>query len=537
MEEESDANIAKLQQIIDEKESLIQRIVQSKSWKWTGWLRILEARFRRCLGSEQNSPPPTTPGHKLNPYSDVAVIIPCHNYGRFLQDCINSVLNQTLLPSEILVVDDGSTDETAHVAELHCQYGVKYIRCNHQHPSEARNEGANHTSASLLLFLDADDILSSDYIEKCRECMADPSIAIAYADIKYFGNDNSLFETPKFDREELMKRNYISSHALMRRQAFDLVGGYRTIPNTPNEDWDLYRRILRYHWKAQKAQAVVHYRRHDKNRLPTFNKEKLQYWQTARIKHNPITIFTPFAGRKEVLDKYIESLKNLEFDHSLIRLHCFDTSNNEEFANLLKMKLSLLDFGRITYTSAPLPKSWNNSPQSLIHNRLNSRKTQYYHDMALVYAYNNMIISCDTEYVLTLEDDIAMSSNALSMLIESVRWPETVAVVASYECHLHGYQMVWRLDKNEFLKHPTSKLSGIEKIDGAGFGCSLFRTSALASVPIYTRAYEPTPHWYDHNVFYHLRTQGEILCNWDTEVEHMKTNRSPLASRKSVTTV
>ncbi len=245
---------------------------------------------------------------------------------------------------------------------------------------------------------------------------------------------------------------------------------------------------------------------------------------------NPITIFTPFAGRKEVLDKFINSLKSLDFDHSLIRLHCFDTSDNEEFASLLKMKLSLLDFGKITYASAPLPASWNHSPQSLIHNRLNSTKVQYYHDMALVYAYNNMLLSCDTEYVLALEDDVALSPDSLSMLIKTIRYPETVAAVASYPCHLQGYQMAWKLGRNGYPKHPAKKLRGIEKIDGAGFGCSLFRTAALSAMPIYTRAYEALPHWYDYNAFEHLRTQGEILCNWDIDVEHMQTNRSPLAN-------
>lgn len=529
MQEEKPVNEVKLRQIIEEKEAIIDRIVRSKSWKWTRWLRILEARLRRFLSKEQPVFAQTDSKLRLNPQSCVAVVITCHNYGQYLGGCIESVLNQTLMPSEILVVDDSSSDDTLDIATLYHKQGVRYIRCNCSHPSGARNEGAKNTTSSLLLFLDADDMLAPNYIEKCHKCMKDPTVAIAYADMQHFGHEKKIFGAPEFNREELMKRNYISSHALMRRQVFDLVGGYRITPNTPNEDWDLYRRILKYPWKAKKAHTMVLYRKHDSNRLPTFAKKNLDYWQTTRLLNNPITIFTPFAGRKEVLDKFIDSLKNLDFDHSLIRFHCFDTSNNEEFANILKMKLSLLDFGRITYTSAPLPEFWNHSPQSLIHNRLNSEKVQYYHDMALVYAYNNMILSCDTEYVLALEDDVALSPDALSRLIKTIRYPETVAVVASYPCHLQGYQMVWKLDKNGCVKHPAKKRSGIERIDGAGFGCSLFRTSALASTPIYTRVYEPISHWYDHNAFAHLRTQGEILCNWDVEVEHMKTNRSPLA--------
>ncbi len=277
MEEKPTCDV-KLQQIIEEKEAIINRIIQSKSWKWTRWLRILEARLRRFLHREKLVSAPTDFAYKLNPHSGIAIIIPCHNYGKYLGDCIESALNQTILPSEILVVDDSSSDDTLHIATLYHERGVRYIRCNHGHPSDARNEGTKHTLSPFLLFLDADDMLDSDYIEKCLECMKDPSVAIAYGDMKHFGNEKRVFGAPEFDREELMRRNYISSHALMRRQVFDLVGGYRITPNTPNEDWDLYRRMLKYSWTAKKARTSVLYRKHDKNRLPTFDKNKLEYW-------------------------------------------------------------------------------------------------------------------------------------------------------------------------------------------------------------------------------------------------------------------
>jgi len=99
----------------------------------------------------------------------VAIIIPCYNYGRFLGDAIESALAQTVQPAEILVVDDGSTDNTAAVAS---QYEplLRYVYQENAGPSSARNYGIRITQSQWLLFLDADDILDPQAIQELSEC-------------------------------------------------------------------------------------------------------------------------------------------------------------------------------------------------------------------------------------------------------------------------------------------------------------------------------------------------------------------------------
>ena len=109
----------------------------------------------------------------------VSVVIPCHNYGRFLAGAIESVLAQQYSPIELIVVDDGSTDDTFAVAS---RYPVTHcIRQRNLGLSEARNRGLEAAGGEFILFLDADDQLAADAIATSVEClMGRPECAFVY---------------------------------------------------------------------------------------------------------------------------------------------------------------------------------------------------------------------------------------------------------------------------------------------------------------------------------------------------------------------
>src|SRR5215217_62523 len=87
----------------------------------------------------------------------VSVVIPCYNQAHFLKEAIESVLKQSYAHYEIVVVDDGSTDETSEVASSY--EGVRLIRQENRGLAEARNTGIKHSEGDFLVFLDADDRL------------------------------------------------------------------------------------------------------------------------------------------------------------------------------------------------------------------------------------------------------------------------------------------------------------------------------------------------------------------------------------------
>jgi glycosyltransferase involved in cell wall biosynthesis len=109
----------------------------------------------------------------------VSVVIPCFNYGRFLGAAIESVLAQTNPEIELIVVDDGSTDETRRVAADY--ETVHYVWQENRGLSEARNRGVALATGEFMLFLDADDQLSPDAIEtSVRQLRACPECAFVY---------------------------------------------------------------------------------------------------------------------------------------------------------------------------------------------------------------------------------------------------------------------------------------------------------------------------------------------------------------------
>lgn len=101
--------------------------------------------------------------------ADLTVIIPTYNRAHFLERALGSVLNQTLSPAEIIVVDDGSIDDTAEVVAVKAEKSnipIRYIAQQNQGPSAARNVGVFHSSSKYIAFLDSDDHWQKQKIKK-----------------------------------------------------------------------------------------------------------------------------------------------------------------------------------------------------------------------------------------------------------------------------------------------------------------------------------------------------------------------------------
>lgn len=479
-------------------------------------------------------PPPTpTPGpaayplYALNPLPrDTAVIIPCHNYGRYLREAIDSVLEQTVKPVDIVVVDDASDDDSAAIAKEYASKGVRLLQVQFRSLALTRNAGIQSTRSTFIVSIDADDRLPPDYIERCVGVMDNPRIAVAYGDRSEFGERTQYLSAPDFSEDILLRYNFIPASSLIRRQAFDLAGGYRQIDGSL-EDWDFYRRLVAMGFTARHAGTFVQYRMHKQSMGYLLKKDPLySYARIAALKNYPVTIFTPFAGRDTVFDRYLEGLLSLDYDPSLIRLHWYNTSADPVFDAQLRTAMQSLPFGRITYTHSPLPPLWNHTPESLIRMRIEDPvETDYYYQLAVVRAYNDMIQSCDTEYVLTLEDDMHVNPDTLLTLQNAMQY-ETVAAVAPYKSGFFPRYEIWQKGPAGTVRCYPTKQSGIMDIGGSGFGCALFRTFALRSIaPIYTGVRGIPQQWYDQLTYLRLASLGRIVCNWDAEVEHMHTER------------
>ncbi len=98
----------------------------------------------------------------------LSIIIPIYNSEIYLQRCLDSLVSQTDKNFEVILIDDGSTDDSANICEHYCSsnYNFKYFHQKNAGPSAARNLGIKYAKGEFISFIDSDDFVSSSYVEK-----------------------------------------------------------------------------------------------------------------------------------------------------------------------------------------------------------------------------------------------------------------------------------------------------------------------------------------------------------------------------------
>ena len=200
----------------------------------------------------------------------VSVIIPCYNHGRFLPKSLNSILQQDYSAIEIILVDDGSSDNTREVTQSYPQ--VRYVYQMNQGLSAARNTGIKHSKGEFLLFLDADDWLFPGAISlNVKYLRRDERVAfVSGAHFKMFVDENLIKEDKVIVEadhyERLLRGNYIGVPAavLYRRWAFQDLLFDLTPPNSC-ADYDMFLNIARRYPVLHHTESIAAYRIHASN--------------------------------------------------------------------------------------------------------------------------------------------------------------------------------------------------------------------------------------------------------------------------------
>ena len=201
----------------------------------------------------------------------VSVIIPSYNHARFLPDAIQSAAKQTYGPVEVIVIDDGSTDDTEQVVKPFRT--VRYVKQTNSGVTAARNTGLHLSSGSYVVFLDADDRLLSGAVEiGVRSLRANPDCALTFGTFYMIDTEGRKkgvchpLPQRRYGYRDFLEQNFIGNPgvALYRRDALLAVDGFDT-GNQAAGDYDLYLRITRAFPVACHTEAVLEYRRHGSN--------------------------------------------------------------------------------------------------------------------------------------------------------------------------------------------------------------------------------------------------------------------------------
>lgn len=174
----------------------------------------------------------------------VAVIVRAHNHGRYLAEAVDSVRSQSRPADEIVVVDDGSRDETAEVLARLETGTPSLIVVRHERPlgpAMAFNRGVEASSCDLLLPLDADDRLSPTFIERCVEALEQTGADIAFPGAELFGAVVESWPAHAVDLDELRTENPLHVSCVFKRWVFDAAGGFDPgFDGLGLEDWDFW---------------------------------------------------------------------------------------------------------------------------------------------------------------------------------------------------------------------------------------------------------------------------------------------------------
>jgi glycosyltransferase involved in cell wall biosynthesis len=189
---------------------------------------------------------------KIDPANEapglVSVIIPCYNDGIFLADAVRSVLNSTYENIQVIIVDDGSTDNTSEVAGTMVEESskVKYLFHENRGLAASRNRGIEYAAGKFILPLDADDKISPEYIaEAVKILQAKEDVRVVYCNAWFFGKKQGEWKLKPFTRKILPRENVIFCSAMYRKEDWVKAGGYSDEMKSGWEDWEFWISLLK----------------------------------------------------------------------------------------------------------------------------------------------------------------------------------------------------------------------------------------------------------------------------------------------------
>lgn len=180
----------------------------------------------------------------------VSVVIATYNMGKYLPDAVKSVLNQQWLNLELIVIDDGSEDETPKIISgFNSDSRLYYVRTENQGQPKAKNLGLAKSKGEFIAFCDADDLWHPEKLKIQMPSFASPGIGVVYSEVSYIDEFGKKVQKPRpYDRHsgkitnELAIKNFIPfGTAVIRRACLDQNGNFdESLPM--GIDWDLWLR-------------------------------------------------------------------------------------------------------------------------------------------------------------------------------------------------------------------------------------------------------------------------------------------------------
>jgi len=461
----------------------------------------------------------------------VSIIIPCYKYARYLSDAVKSVIKQTYPNIEIIIVNDGSPDNTEEIAEaLISKYSAYNIRLLNQEnsgqPAISRNNGIASSRGNYILCLDADDLIAPTMISECMHVLkSDWSVSIAYTDRQDFDGCDQIVPAGDYDFAALKYANQISYCALYKKEIWNAIHGYRT--NVKGvEDWDFWIAAgARGYIGKRIPKPLLWYRRHDtgvyQEAINNFEEKFAQIILNNREVYSDddvnkalrilsskktgssmncplVTVVIPTFNRPDMLKDAINSVRRQTVqDIEIIVVN----DGGEDISELA----SSFNDNRIKFITHPTNKG-------------------------LAAARNTGIRNASAQYIALLDDDDLYYPDhletAILQLNEGQKIVYTDAVRATYEKNGVGYELVKKhipysidFDRNKLL------LGNIAPVN-----CFVFQKALALQTGLFDETLTTLEDWdfwirlSAHTPMKHI-SKPTVQVNWRTDGTTMTTSR------------
>jgi len=200
----------------------------------------------------------------------VSIVITCYNYGRYLEEAIDSCLRSTFQDFEIIVVNDGSTDpHTIAVLNQLNKPKTSVIHQENKGTAAARNAGIRQARGRYIFSLDADDVILPTLLEKEVAVLnSNPNVGFVTSWHRLFGKRNRIIRLRPYNFYRLLvSTSHVASNSLFRKAAWEQAGGYNEQMRIAAEDWDFWISLAKRGWLGYTIPEVLFlYRKHGPSR-------------------------------------------------------------------------------------------------------------------------------------------------------------------------------------------------------------------------------------------------------------------------------
>lgn len=200
----------------------------------------------------------------------VSVIVPCYKQAQYLDECLESVFNQTYQNWECIIVNDGSPDHTEEVAKkwIEKDSRFQYVYKENGGLSSARNAGIKIAKGEYILPLDADDKIASNYCGLAiQEFINDTDLKLVYCLAEKFGDEQGLWQLPEFSLSLLASDNMIFCSAFFKKSDWEYIGGYDLNMIYGLEDWEFWIHLLKNEGKTKRLEEICFFYRIKKSSM------------------------------------------------------------------------------------------------------------------------------------------------------------------------------------------------------------------------------------------------------------------------------